>query len=233
MPPSLPPPPPSPLPPPPPTLASASWIAPWSSGQLAQALVVLGSQVGVGDDPCAGLQAGRARVQDDRADRDARVERARQKARRAPRRRTARGGSPRARRSAASPAPSARPRPCRPGSTRRKGRSGEMSGSELADDLGDEVRDMREAFRLEEAHHAHRSRAARRARGVWPRSTSITCSARSFSEESSRSAWPSPGRVVRIGFSEGVAALGLDEGLGRGADEREAVKLEQNGYGEG
>ena len=56
----------------------------------------------------------------------------------------------------------------------------------------------------------------------------MTCSARSFSEASSRSASPSPGCVEpAIGFSEARAALALHERLGRGADEREPVQLEQ------
>ena len=44
--------------------------------ELAQALLVLLGRIGVGDDPAAGLQQRDAVAQDDRADRDARVERA-------------------------------------------------------------------------------------------------------------------------------------------------------------
>ena len=67
-----------------------------------------------------------------------------------------------------------------------------------------------------------------RERSLRPRSTSITCSARSFSEASSRSASPSPGSVVpAIGFRLAVAVLALDERLGRGADQGELAELEQ------
>ena len=70
--------------------------------------------------------------------------------------------------------------------------------------------------------------AQTRERSLRPRSTSITCSARSFSEASSRSASPSPGGVVpAIGFRLARAALDLDERLRRRADQREAVELEQ------
>ena len=67
-----------------------------------------------------------------------------------------------------------------------------------------------------------------RERSLRPRSTSITCSARSFSEESSRSTSPSVGSVVpAIGTEAGAAVLAGDEPLGRGADERDPVELEQ------
>ena len=47
--------------------------------ELAQALLVLGAGVAVGDDACARLQQRAALVQDDGPDRDARVERAARK----------------------------------------------------------------------------------------------------------------------------------------------------------
>ena len=75
---------------------------------------------------------------------------------------------------------------------------------------------------------AHRPGRQTRERSLRPRSTSITCSARSFSEPSSRSASPSPGRG-RPGdrVQRWPAALDLDERLRRGADQREPVELEQ------
>ena len=73
-----------------------------------------------------------------------------------------------------------------------------------------------------------------RERSLRPRSTSMMCSARSFSEASSRAASPSPGLVEpAIGLSAGARALALDERLGRGADERDAVELEQEEVGGG
>ena len=73
-----------------------------------------------------------------------------------------------------------------------------------------------------------------RERSFRPRSTSMTCSARSFSDASRRSASPSPGSVVpAIGLRLACPALALDEGLGRAADEREPVELEQEEVGRG
>ena len=67
-----------------------------------------------------------------------------------------------------------------------------------------------------------------RERSLRPRSTSITCSARSFSEPSSRSASPSPRSVVPGDRVQArAAALDLDVRLGRRADERELAELEQ------
>ena len=67
-------------------------------GELAQALLVLRGRVGVGDDPRAGLETREAVGEDDRADRDAGVERP-VRERVADRARVrARAGGPRARR---------------------------------------------------------------------------------------------------------------------------------------
>ena len=142
--------------------------------------------------------------------------------------RKARGGTPRARRSAASRAPSARPRPCRRGSRRAGGRTAPTPSA--SSPATSETRCV-----TCEKRSGSRKRSTRtvpglqtRERSLRPRSTSITCSARSFSEESSRSASPSPERVVpAIGFRLARAALALDQRLGRGADQREPVELEQ------
>ena len=88
---------------------------------------------------------------------------------------------------------------------------------------------MREALGLEVSARGVTVPARHtRERSLRPRSTSITCSARSFSDPSSRSASPSPG-ASRAGdrVQRGPPALRLDERLGRGADQREAVQLEQ------
>ena len=67
-----------------------------------------------------------------------------------------------------------------------------------------------------------------RERSLRPRSTSITCSARSFSEASSRSASPSPGCVVpAIGFRLARPPSALTSVSGERADEREVAELEQ------
>ena len=87
---------------------------------------------------------------------------------------------------------------------------------------------MREALRLEEALHVDRARRQTRERSFRPRSTSITCSARSFSEARSFSASPgAAGRRAGDRVHARAALLDLDERLRRGADEREAVELEQ------
>ena len=67
-------------------------------GELAQALLVLGGRVGVVHDPGARLEVRDAVGHHDRAQRDARVHRAAGERVERPRRRTARGGIPRARR---------------------------------------------------------------------------------------------------------------------------------------
>ena len=96
--------------------------------------------------------------------------------------------------------------------------------AQLAGDLGDEVRDVREPLASIIRSTRTVPGTQTRDRSLRPRSTSITCSARSFSEPSSRSASPSPARR-RPGdrVDARAAALGLDERLGRGADQREVV----------
>ena len=88
---------------------------------------------------------------------------------------------------------------------------------------------MREALRPPcRARRARFPAWQTRERSLRPRSTSITCSARSFSEESSRSTSPSVG-LGRAGdrAEAGAAVLAGDEPLGRRADERDPVELEQ------
>ena len=116
---------------------------------------MLGARVAVGDDPGAGLQQRDAVVQDDRPDRDARVERA------AGQRVEDRAGV-----GAAAVLLELRDdlhrahlRRARDGA-RREGRAQQVerrdAGRELADDLRDEVRDVREPLRLEEPLDLHR-----------------------------------------------------------------------------
>ena len=117
----------------------------------------------------------------------------------------------------------------------RRRSNGADAVAQLAGDLRDEVGDVREPLGLEEPRRPRPCPGTQtRERSLRPRSTSITCSARSFSEASSRSASPSPG-CGRAGdrVERGARALALDERLGRGADEREAVELEQEEVGRG
>ena len=102
------------------------------------------------------------------------------------------------------------------------------AGLELADDLGDEVRDVRETLRLEESRHAHRARPADAREVVAPEVDQHHVLGAVFlgREEPLGVAFARPGRAGDRVQRRG-APLGLDQGLGRGADEREAVELEQ------
>ena len=195
--------------------------------ELAQALLVLGARVAVGDDARARLQQRDALVQDDRADRDARVERAaRQRVQH---------------RARVRPAPVAlelgddlhRPhlRRARDGAG-REARAQQVERRhavrQLAADLRDEVRDVREALGLEEPLDLHRPGPADAREVV----------AAEVDEHDVLGA-------VLLGREQplGVALAGLrragdrvqrcarpvalDERLGRRADEREPVELEQ------
>ena len=190
------------------TQSPASAIA--SAGQQRPGLVarflVLRRRIRVGDDAGAGLHAGASVADRDRADRDAEVEVAgevdvadRAGVDVAARRLELRRGS-------ASRESSARPTPCRPGSRRRAHR-------------GD--RGPPPAGRRRSRPGASRASSARapctaapctepnsqtRPRSFRPRSTSITCSARSFSlrfssspSRRSSSSLPPRGRVPAIG----------------------------------
>ena len=86
---------------------------------------------------------------------------------------------------------------------------------QVADDLRDEVRDVREALRLEEAlDRAPMPGRQTRERSFRPRSTSITCSARSFSEASSFSTSPAPaGHRAGDRVHARASLLDLDERL--------------------
>ena len=67
-----------------------------------------------------------------------------------------------------------------------------------------------------------------RERSLRPRSTSIVCSARSFSDESSAAASPSPGSDrPRDRVQLGAAAGALDDRLRRAAHERDVAELEE------
>ena len=67
-----------------------------------------------------------------------------------------------------------------------------------------------------------------RERSLRPRSTSMMCSARSFSDASSYSASPSPRRDrPRDRVEAGASRLGLHVRLGRRPDERDSVQLQQ------
>src|SRR5215212_4248135 len=73
-----------------------------------------------------------------------------------------------------------------------------------------------------------------RERSLRPRSTSITCSARSFSEESSRSASPSPGRVVpAIGFSDASRPSALTSVSGEEPTRARPSSSSRKRYGDG
>ena len=195
--------------------------------ELVQALLVLGRRVGVGDEPAAGLQVGDPVVQEHRPQRDAGVE--------------PDAGDVVADHAGVEAAPVAlelgddlhRPHLGRarhgPGRERRPQQvPGADAVGDLAGDLGDEVRDVREPLDLEEALDVHRARRQTRERSLRPRSTSITCSARSFSEASSRSASPSPA-AGRPGdrVQARARALELHVRLRRRADHRVVAELEQ------
>ena len=115
------------------------------------------------------------------------------------------------------------------GNVARSRSNGVDAVAELACHLGDEVRDVREALGLQEPLDLARCPGRQtRERSLRPRSTSITCSARSFSEVSSRSASPSPRAVVpAIGLRLARVPSSLHVRLGRRADERDAVELQQ------
>ena len=105
----------------------------------------------------------------------------------------------------------------------------ETSALQLPGDLGDEVRDVREPLRLEEALDLHRAGPAD-AREVVPAEVdehhvlgAVLLRGRAAAPRRRRRA-----RVVpAIGFSEARRPSRLDERLRRGADECEAVELEQ------
>ena len=101
-------------------------------------------------------------------------------------------------------------------------------------DLGDDVDHVRVGLDLHQlARRATLPYSHTRPRSLRPRSTSITCSARSFSSASSSAAIARPrrraprGRVPAIGRVETCAAVDRQQRLGRGADDLEVLEVEE------
>ena len=99
---------------------------------------------------------------------------------------------------------------------------------ELADDLRDEVRHVREALGLEEARDAHRPRPAHAREVVAPEvDEHHVLGAVLLGGEQPLGVALAGRRRAGDRVQRRRAALALDERLGRGADEREPVELEQ------
>src|SRR5919204_653579 len=195
--------------------------------ELPQALLVLRRRVGVGDDPCAGLQERDPLVQGDRANCDARVQRpVRQGIADGARIWTAAVGFElgddlhranlwRARDGAGWEA----------GAQQVEGRDVVAEG---AGDLGNEMRDVREALGLDEAFDAHGARRADAREIVAPEvDEHHMLGAVLLRREQALSVAGAGGGRAGDRVQARAASLQLDQRLRRGADEREAVELEQ------
>ena len=195
--------------------------------QLAQALLVLGCRVGVRDDARARLEVGDAVTHDRRPERDARVHGA-------VRERVEDGAAVRA-------APEAlelgdqlhrTDLRCAADGARREARAQHVERrhalADLADDLGDEVRDVREPLDLHAARDVHRPRAAD-AREVVSAEVDEHHVLGPVLLGREQPLDVALGRLGRAGdrAEARAAVLARDEPLGRGADERDPVELEE------